>query len=684
MALQFQNPLMLFGILAIAIPIIIHLFKFRKFKVVYFSNTSFLQALKQENRSKTQLKHILVLIARILTLISLAFAFAMPFIPVGKSNVHASKHPVVGIYIDNSFSMLGEGSNGQLLEEAKKRAETIIKAYSPATKFIIQDNDNKASTHFLLSKEKALEQIKTIIPSPVSIPESMVLKRVKTIVDNNQSGTRATLYVISDFQKSSSDFASMQSDSLLNCTFVPVSPRIVANVYVDSCWFDNPMHSQFQPEKIFVSIVNASDEEYTDIPVKLYINDTSKALSSVSLKAQEKKIIQLDYSNTSSGIMRGKVELSDYPIMFDNSYYFSYTIQSVYSVLEINEKEPNPYISSLFKSDPLIKLSNVNALSVQYSTLKTYDAIILNGLTKMTEGLQQELSSVLKNNGCILMFPAPKIDLQSYNAFFSSIKAPLFGAIDTTDSKAGGINYKHPLFKNVFKKEVANGDLPSFFMHYTVQNNSNSATNSILWTESKDAVIYSTLFDGGMLYVVTSPCDDKSNSLVKHPLFVPLVLNAVIGKKVSEPISYVIGNNTIAKVTTPTSDEKMLRITNTARSIDFIPQQMTISGGAKTSLNIGGEIPEAGFYTVQRGTTTISVLACNFNRTESKMDFYNPEQIETLTKQYLPTAKLIDKPHELTGESIKQMERGIQLWKWFILAALSFILAEICLIRFWK
>ena len=76
--MMFVYPLFLWALAVVSIPIIIHLFNFRKYKKVYFSNVKFLRELKQESKSKSRLKEILILSARCLALISIVFAFAQP------------------------------------------------------------------------------------------------------------------------------------------------------------------------------------------------------------------------------------------------------------------------------------------------------------------------------------------------------------------------------------------------------------------------------------------------------------------------------------------------------------------------------------------------------------------------------------------------------------------------------
>jgi len=77
--MSFVYPWFLWALLAIAIPIIIHLFHFRRFKTVYFTNVKFLKEVKEQTSARSKLKHLLVLCSRILAIAALVFAFAMPY-----------------------------------------------------------------------------------------------------------------------------------------------------------------------------------------------------------------------------------------------------------------------------------------------------------------------------------------------------------------------------------------------------------------------------------------------------------------------------------------------------------------------------------------------------------------------------------------------------------------------------
>ena len=156
--MSFVFPSFLYALFAVAIPIIIHLFNFRKYKTVYFTNVKFLRELKQESQSKSRLKELLILAARILAITCLVLAFAQPVL-LDKNTKVRTGDKAIGIYIDNSFSMEGLNKNGTLLSDAKKRANEIVNAFGNADRFMLLTNDFEGKHQRLLSKEEIVDAI---------------------------------------------------------------------------------------------------------------------------------------------------------------------------------------------------------------------------------------------------------------------------------------------------------------------------------------------------------------------------------------------------------------------------------------------------------------------------------------------------------------------------------------------
>ena len=117
--MEFVNPGFLYGLLAVAVPVIIHLFNFRRFKKVYFTNVAFIKELKQETQKQSRFKHLLVLLMRMLAIAAIVMAFARPFIPAENNLINPDSQNLVSIYLDNSFSMEAESEQGTMLDAAR-------------------------------------------------------------------------------------------------------------------------------------------------------------------------------------------------------------------------------------------------------------------------------------------------------------------------------------------------------------------------------------------------------------------------------------------------------------------------------------------------------------------------------------------------------------------------------------
>ncbi|MCL4856362.1 MAG: BatA domain-containing protein, partial [Flavobacteriales bacterium] len=347
--MKFAYPEFLFALFAIAIPIIIHLFNFRKFKKIYFSNVSFLREVKKESQSKSKLKHLLILASRILAITFLVFAFAQPFVP--SANLGTNVNNVVGIYIDNSFSMESVGENGSLLSEAKTKAIELVKSYAKTDQFVVCDNKFATGSQRLLTADEAITKIEELeITSETRLLSTVFSRITESLNSTSNDKTSKTIVVLSDLQQSTSDIANIVSDSTIKTYFFPVQTSEKTNLYVDSCWFENPTHLYLQQEKLLVRIKNHSNQDLENIPLKLYINDKLIVPASFSIKANDKTIVTLNYQNHTKGTQAGKIELSDAPVTMDDAFYFSYLIASTIDVLEITEKEALPNIKAIFST----------------------------------------------------------------------------------------------------------------------------------------------------------------------------------------------------------------------------------------------------------------------------------------------------------------------------------------------
>ena len=184
--MNFIYPSFLWALAALAIPIIIHLFHFRRFKKIYFSNVKFLQEIKEETASRSNLKHLLVLLARLLALAFLVLAFAQPFIAKNEQTIVKGKR-AISIFIDNSFSMNARNQEVSLLEMAKAKAREVAKAYSPEDRYQMITQDLEGRHQRLVSRDEVLAYIDEVKESNQSHNLTEIQQRQKQVLDWRRS-----------------------------------------------------------------------------------------------------------------------------------------------------------------------------------------------------------------------------------------------------------------------------------------------------------------------------------------------------------------------------------------------------------------------------------------------------------------------------------------------------------------
>ncbi len=169
-------PSFLWALLALAIPIVIHLFNFRKTIRLYFSNTRFLKQVKEETTQKRRLKQFLVLASRLLFLFFLVIAFAQPFLPARDEMTHPQR---IVIYVDNSFSMASPvAEKTRALDEAVRMAQSIVDLFPPSTQFQLLTNEFAPFSNSFKAKTEVADQLSQIKLSAITRSASEILSRV--------------------------------------------------------------------------------------------------------------------------------------------------------------------------------------------------------------------------------------------------------------------------------------------------------------------------------------------------------------------------------------------------------------------------------------------------------------------------------------------------------------------------
>ncbi len=683
--MKFVNPGFLFALISIAIPIIIHLFNFRKFKQVYFTNVRFLKEVKQETQSRSKLKHLLVLLARILAITFLVLAFAQPFIPVDQVKTTMGNN-MVSVYIDNSFSMDAMNKNGTLLTAAKSRAKEIVNAYKATDRFQLITNNFEGRHQRLVNKEDMLELIEEVNTSANVRKTDEVIARQQDLLLNNEEGNRK-IYYLSDFQKSTTNINTLKPDSAVSINLVPILSQQSNNLFIDTCWITSPVAQLNKNIELYVRIQNLSDKAVENNPVKLFVNGQPKTPASYNVESNSSTEVVLTFSLKETGVHNCRVELNDYPVSFDDVFYFTLTVNATIPMLVVNGEDETTakYLHSLFSSDSLFKLKESGFKNIDYSAFPRYQLIVLNGLNEITSGLAQELKRFVSNGGSLLVFPSDKIDVNSYKDLSALLGIAQYEKQDTANTRVNNLNFELDIYKGVFEKENKDIDLPAVNSHYRI--NSNSRIRESILMKMQNGNIFMAAYPSaeGKVYLSSVSLNSNASNFPKHAVFVPTLYQiALFSSPQPVKLFYTIGNNEPIEINNKTtSTEAVYSILNNETKFEAIPESKSIN--FKTYIYPNNQVSTANNYLLKYGTEIISGLAFNYNRNESFLTTYTPEELQQqIAEANISNVKLVETGDKSLTDVLSEKNQGKKLWKLCIILALLFLATEIVLLRFLK
>ncbi|MDH5381180.1 MAG: BatA domain-containing protein, partial [Cyclobacteriaceae bacterium] len=385
--MNFLAPHFFYGLFALLIPIIIHLFNFRKTKRVFFSSTQFLKKINEQTSSRRTLKQLLILLSRLLFLVFLVLTFTQPFIPAKESALQNS----VQIYLDNSYSMSNESDMElQAFDQALEYVRDIINLYPESSRFRLITNDPDPFSNRYRSSSEVLEKLTEVSLSRFSKNTEEVYEK---ITDDVGIGTSSDNYWISDFQKSFA--SSVQTDTTFEVRLVPLSFTGTQNVFVDTLYLEDPFVKGKQSLSLVVRLYNTSRSEVRNLITRVFVNDNQITSSSFDIPANGYKEAVFDLAFSLEEDSKGSVRFEDFPVSFDNEMYFVLTSGKKINVVEIRGKEESPYIPEVFGNRELYDFSSQSVLTPNYEAIVNANLVVLNELESINPSLLFQLKSLL-------------------------------------------------------------------------------------------------------------------------------------------------------------------------------------------------------------------------------------------------------------------------------------------------
>jgi hypothetical protein len=684
--MSFLFPSFLWGLLAISVPIAVHIFNFRRTKKVFFTNVAFLKAVETQTRSIRQIKHWLIMAARVLAIACLAFAFSQPFLPA-ESNMAVDRRGITSLYLDNSLSMESELNNKRYLDIATSRLGELLGVFKNAASLQLVTNDFSAQEQGLYPSEKLRDRLTTIGLSTTPRTFEQVYKRQQNLMARHAHSGKNQLFWFSDFQKSTAgNLSELKTDSTNQIFLVPVQADAEKNVFVDSAWLNTPFIRELQNNILFVKVSNSGSRQARNVVLRLSLDNTQASTASVNVPANGSATAKFNFNLKGKGYKKGQITFDDFPVTFDNDYYFVLNASPLIRVLHIyGQKSEGSYVENVYANDSLFSLQSYSAQNVDPGLIKNSDLVVLEGLTQLSGTLPQDLQDFVRRGGSLALVPPASPATEGYSRFLSAL-----GINGLTSEKAPAAlplavpDRNNPFFSDVFEESVRqemNLNLPSALTVWSWA----KAGQPLLALRSGQTYLSQVMTGSGKTYLFAAPFAQDYGNLAQHAIFVPVMYKIAASSVRQQRTSFTFDENPISLHIDQVKPNAVYKLRK--NKTEIIPVQRISGNQLLLEIPQGDQLGEglsAGYFELVLDNKVEQIIALNHNHAESKLQYYSPDELRAAFsgRKNIQVFDRID--DDAFSTAFQQQNMGTSLWKYFLYVALFFLLVEIGLVRFMK
>ena len=195
--MTFVQPLLLYALPLMALPILIHLINQRRHRTIEWGAMQFLLSAKKMSKGMARLRHWLIMIARVLAIATLLFAICRPLATGWLGALAGGKPETVIIVLDRSASMNQQYvQTGQTkISDGVEKIASMLKAFDGAKQIVlIESTTNKP---IIIENVSDLANLPEAIGTDASADIPAMLDSALRFVKDTQTG-RTDIWICSD------------------------------------------------------------------------------------------------------------------------------------------------------------------------------------------------------------------------------------------------------------------------------------------------------------------------------------------------------------------------------------------------------------------------------------------------------------------------------------------------------
>lgn len=688
--MSFLYPNVLWLLLALAIPVLVHLFNFRKPRQLLFSNLAFVKQVNLVVQRRMKLKQYLLLASRLLLFLALILLFAGPYLRNEHGEVSSGGQSVV-IIVDNSLSMSALDDQGNYLEQARKLAYTLIQAHGPNAQYQVQTTGSLLLSAPFVQQGRALLQLDELNYRDKKVSLAEVLNNAP-LYFGEATNPQHTIYFLTDAQHSTVMADSTKVRPLppgLQVRIVPVGTRRQHNVYISDLSFEDAIIEKGKPVTLNLKVTNDGEEDVTDLGLNVQLEGRAVGVGSVTVGKGQTQQVQLNFTPQQRGWQSGYVSLEDLPIEFDNKRYFSFYIPENSRILLVTGAEDPKYLRLFFnRLMSEYRTEVIDQRSFANANLQDYSTVIMAGVEDMSSGLTGRLKEWVQEGGGIVIFPAKNMQ-PGFGQFMNNMGLGQYGKLNEYEKPIGlrAPDLQDQLFDGVFAKSKQDQefDSPLFNKVYSFAPTAGSLYNVVLQDRNANPVLTKTQLEAGWVFTFSSyPSLQWSDFPIKSS-FVPILYRAtlLINNAARSEFAQTIGQYKLRKLKAADNGSTIKLVARDGGDA-VVTEQYNQAG--QTILKFDRSDLKAGNYNIVQGDSLLEKISFNLSPEESRLETADEGDL----KERIDNLGLDDQVEVLKGNAAVLRKEvslslgGTPLWRYFLYLALLMVLAEVLIVRFMK
>ena len=687
----FLNAAFLIGLVAAAVPIIIHLLNRRRVKRVKFSSLEFLDEVNKQRMKRINLRRILILVLRTLAVLTLVVAFARPTLRSGFLFSGSVPKNVV-VCLDASYSMGVNLETGTAFDSAKKLSKDIVEEAG--------GSDEVNLVVFAKTAEPALERgtrnkgvVKSAIDRAQLTGETTSLRatidRALALVEGSDVDG-GEIYVVSDFRFSEDSTLVDEAKTPENVRiyFIPVYEEDADNVSIDRVGVPRKLLRPGEVVKVAVTATNHSRTTPASVPLEILVDGDRKAEQVLELAPSSEQTVSFPLSLEKPGRYHGRVAKNRDRLAADDDRFFLLDVSNSIPVTLVSGRRrvaPGgaPGSNTVPASFYIEKALNPRGTPEGEFTLRTIDerdvtasALPSSGVVVWVEPQAMEprrmalIERHVRRGGGLLVFLGRADRALLDDAAFRALTGMRGAAEKSGETRAAFTSFEkeHPVF-NLFTKDELELLSRARVRAYTAARG--VAPDSVIaYVGGGDPAGWECVRGRGRVLVLAAAPDLEAGDIPLSPMFLPLVHTSVtyLASSGEAPgaAENLVGAPIAFNLSQTVLDESQLAV----RDPSGATQKPVIGENAAGEMQVGLTHPaEVGFYRLYRDTTRVAEVAVNVDARESNLS-------ATSLPKKRPDAVTVVEAGQSFRTDLREAKEGREIFAVFVLVAIAALVAE--------